>query len=534
MSRSGSSVNEGSKASNPPSDSHAWQGDREIEIKFKTDAAGMKHAAASRLLGAAGEAQVQNLRTIYFDTPSNDLRKHGIVLRIRKKGRAAPVLGFKSSAGKGGSPFARKEVEVRSRELRPNMALFENGTADELVAIVADRPLEQKFEMRVKRRIASVESGPSSIEVALDVGHIIAGKQRVLLREVELELKSGNEADLHDFAMQLSAELPLRLDFVAKSEKGFHAITREYLAPVKATAIKLDPKAMLDDMVVAVISSTLAHFVANWALLRANDSPESIHQMRVALRRMRSAFMMFKWAVPCPDIDVLRSEAKAIASAMGTARNCDAFRMAAEQGPLLHTDRPKGCDALFAALEKRRAVAYKDVRAMIESTGATLFVLKLQSFLVRRSWRNVATNADLPQAQPTAKEFAKATLDKLNGRVLKRGKGLSDLSDTQRHELRIALKNLRYGMDFCGELFGRHRPEPSYFKKISVLQDLLGAHNDVVSAKSLLDQLLTGLGPDAEKAAGFILGWYAREAVIADKKISKAWKKFKGTETFWT
>ena len=76
----------------------------------------------------------------------------------------------------------------------------------------------------------------------------------------------------------------------------------------------------------AVLSNTLRHFVANWAAIREAEDPTAIHQMRVALRRMRAALAMFKRALPCSEFDLLREEAKQIASALGPARDCDVFR----------------------------------------------------------------------------------------------------------------------------------------------------------------------------------------------------------------
>ena len=112
----------------------------------------------------------------------------------------------------------------------------------------------------------------------------------------------------------------------------------------------------------AVISNTLWHFVANWAALRGAQDPDAIHQMRVALRRMRAALAMFKRALPCSEFDFLRGEAKRIASALGPARECDVFRETAEGGPLAHPDRPENCNTLLAAIEERRIAAYEDAR----------------------------------------------------------------------------------------------------------------------------------------------------------------------------
>src|ERR1700675_3294484 len=113
------------------------QNEKEIEVKFTSDPAEWERIKNSQILAPVTEMRVQNLRAIYFDTPSDDLRKNGVVLRIRKKNRAAGVVDFKSADKNAESAFARKEVEVRSPDLQPNLALFAKSMAAALIRIVS-------------------------------------------------------------------------------------------------------------------------------------------------------------------------------------------------------------------------------------------------------------------------------------------------------------------------------------------------------------------------------------------------------------
>ena len=333
--------------------------------------------------------------------------------------------------------------------------------------------------------------------------------------------------------MSLADELPLRLDFVSKGERGFQAMSQG-AAAAKATPIAFAPGATLDDAVQAVLSNTLLHFVTNWAAIGGAEDPTAIHQMRVALRRMRAALAMFKRALPCSEFDLLREEAKRIASALGPARDCDVFVKWSEGGPLAHPDRPANCNTLLAAIEERRMAAYTDARSQLEDRDTTLFVLKVQSLLARRAWRNALSGPELAQLTAPAADFAQQVLDRLRNRALKRGKGLAELSDEARHDLRIVLKNLRYGAEFYRGLFGRRRDTQTYLRTISTLQDLLGAHNDAVTAKQFMSGLATPHDADAERALGFILGWQARGISLADAELGAAWKTFKQAKPFWS
>jgi len=507
-------------------------GRREIKVRFRTDRDGLKRAQASQVMASVSAPRTESIRSTCFDTASGDLRKNGIVLHIHRKGRGKPILGVKA-AQEGDGPLAGKQVEVPSADMQPDLSQFDEATASELSALVGSSPLAAQFETTIKRRTILVERGRSQIEVAFDDGVVAVASQSVPLTEIELELKSGDEPALYDLAMSLADELPLRLDFVSKGERGFQAMFGGASAAVKATPIQFAPGATLDDAVQAVLSNTLRHFVANWAAIREAEDPNAIHQIRVALRRMRAALAMFKRALPCSEFDLLREEAKCIASALGPARDCDVFRDTAEHGPLAHPDRPANCNTLLVAIEKRRITAYADARSQLEDRDTTLFVLKVQSLLARRAWRYALSGPELAQLTAPASDFAEQILDRLRNRALKRGKDLAQLPDEARHDLRIVLKNLRYGAEFYRGLFGRRRDVQTYLRTTSALQDLLGAYNDAVTAKQFMSGLATPHDADAEPAFGFILGWQARGASLADAELGAAWKTFKQAKPFW-
>jgi hypothetical protein len=69
---------------------------------------------------------------------------------------------------------------------------------------------------------------------------------------------------------------------------------------------------------------------------------------------------------------------------------------------------------------------------------------------------------------------------------------------------------------------------------VSTLQDLLGTHNDAVTARQFLSGLATTRDADAERASGFILGWQARGISLADAELGAAWKVFKQPKPFWS
>jgi inorganic triphosphatase YgiF len=501
---------------------------REVEVKFITDPAGLAAALASPLLHASGAAApARKLTTIYFDTPDFDLQQRRIALRVRRDGRKAPVMALKwSPVGEGA--FSRGEIEFPVTKLQPDLTLCQGEIGELARGLVGDKPLEAKYETRVSRIVRVVSHGATKIEAAFDEGLIVAGELTKPLCELELELKSGDARDLYEFAAVLSDNLPLRLDATSKAERAWRLATGILSTPIKIKPVALAPELMLDEAIARIIVSNCDHLVANFASLRESDDPESIHQMRVALRRLRAALAMFKRVIPCSEFDLFRAEARDLATAMGPARDSDALRELIEDGPLAHLGDKKNFTGLLGELEARRVEGYKDARALLESPLATGFILRLSAFVARRGWRNAISGPQFASLTEPVVVFATEALDRLYKRVLRRGKNLATLPDEERHQARIALKNLRYGAEFFAPCY--QREAAAFIRPMAVLQNLLGAHNDAASAEHFLS-----LPHDAEtaRAAGVVTGWFARGSLIADEKLAKTWKNFKQARPFW-
>ncbi|MFT3987141.1 CHAD domain-containing protein [Aestuariivirga sp.] len=506
----------------------AAPGGVETEVKFRASAQSLRDLLALPLFAGLAAGPSALLKTTYYDTADGDLIARKIVLRVRREGRGRPVLCVKLPPKD--NPFKRGEIEVPSPKGLADILLFDDEVSQKLADILNGKPLVSQFDTVVRRQLLHAGTDAAAIEMALDEGEVVAGRKRQPLAEVELELKSGEEASLYALAIQLAREAPLRLEFLSKSQRGFLLAQGKVPSPVKASPLRLEAGAV-DDGIAAILGNGLAHFTANWAALRAGEDVESVHQLRVALRRTRSALGVFSKFIPCAEFLSFRERAGGIAAQFGPARDCDVFEERLRAGPLSSGDRPSSADAVMARLKLAREKAYADARAVIEGEEATCFVLDIQAFLARRGW---ASAREESLGGITAEGFAASALEKLHKRVRKRGKGFAQLDDHARHRLRIALKNLRYGIEFFGGLFGHAKRQQSWLAVISDLQDRLGAHNDVVTARRLLGELTAGGGAEMSEAAGFILGWEAREAILAEKELGEAWDTLKAQEPFWT
>jgi triphosphatase len=498
---------------------------QEIEIKFSAAPQDFEAIKASPLLSAAAAWSTQSLRSVYYDTQDAALHAQGITFRVRMQRAKPHMMGFKSKA-KGGGPFGREEHEVPLPGARPDITLFDAAVADRLWQVIGEARLGPRLETIVERTMALLQHGGSIIEVALDKGHIAIGKTQHPLGEVELELRSGHERDLCDLALGLATALPLRLDFVSKGQKGITAWLGSKPSAVKATALEIDGNASLQQAIMAVISNSLGQITANWAGLQQGMEPELIHQFRVGLRRLRVALAVFAHGLADAGFEDLRSRAKTIQSALNLARECDVLI------EIIRSKALPDANQLLVLLEQRRSAAYAEVEAAIASQAATRLVIELRKLIASGMGEGISKRERKLLRKP-ARAFARKSLARLNAKALKRGERLAEKPDEELHDLRIALKNLRYGSEFFASLFDLPKRAKATIRAIAELQDVLGRINDGVGARHLLGQFAPPLPAEAERAIGHVLGWHARDRHAAHAELAQCWKHFTASKPFW-
>lgn len=454
---------------------------REVELKLECDGAGLMALMAHPLLGDVAAAEPQRLRTCYYDTPGRALREADLTLRIRTKdGRHVQTV--KAGSDQIGL-FDRAEWESEVPGDAPDPAAWAD-TAAEPVLAEAKEALEPLFTTVIARRVHPISFGESRIAVTLDDGRIESASGDALLCEVELELESGRVADLFSLAQALSEAAPLRLAVLSKSARGFAVLDREAPSPAKADAVDLSPEDDAGTVFRTVARACLRHLRINeTAFLYGPRDPSALHQMRVALRRLRSALSL---CAPLFEDDpralVLGDEIKRVTEPFGHARNLDVFLhdtlpVLAEHNP----DHP-GIAEIGEKARSAREEAYAAVNEILASAQWRGLLLDIAGWVEAGPW----TEQDA--ARQDGRHFAAGILDKARGRLKKRGRGLRHLDAHTRHRARISAKKLRYGAEFFGGLFPKakaQRRQKAFGSALSDLQDHLGTLNDIETARSL-------------------------------------------------
>jgi CHAD domain-containing protein len=162
-------------------------------------------------------------------------------------------------------------------------------------------------------------------------------------------------------------------------------------------------------------------------------------------------------------------------------------------------------------------------------------MLRLLRWFIAREWRDQQMSERTALLSAHIIEVAPDLIERHHRKARKRSKGFEDLTATQRHKLRIAVKHLHYTIEFLGTLFHKGRVR-KFVKFLKSLQDDLGHENDVRVAYDLVAQFQETTDHDAgaiNRAGGIVLGWHKRDLADREPKIKEHIRRFRKLNPFW-
>jgi len=479
----------------------------EVELKFQIPAG---DSSALRAALARGRTQGQRLQALYYDTADRALARAGMALRLRKEGRRW-VQTLKAGSGEH---FRRLESNVAAGSApgaqAPALDVRRHaGTeaGDALLALLheaGDPPLVLRYRSDIRRTRRDLRVPGATIEVALDEGEIVAGERRLPVRELEFELKRGSIASLFAVAGRWAARHALWLDVRSKAERGDRlADGRERGAAVKAVAPALTPRLPPADALRAMLRAASSQVLANAAEVADGAyEAEHVHQLRVGLRRLRSALRLFGDLSPAVDAGWQERLAEPFRR-LGVARDIDALNAS-----LLPRLREAGAPTLTLS-----APAADDAGALVRGAAFNALMLELLAFSAAPPHGN-----DEAQRLP---DIAAQRLQHLHRQTVRDAKRFAQLEVALQHRVRKRLKRLRYGLEFVSSLLPAKALQ-RYLEPLREAQDALGEYNDLVVARSLFEPRV---GDDPQ--AWFALGWIAAQRPVAARRCARALKALK-------
>ncbi|HXZ67956.1 MAG TPA: CHAD domain-containing protein, partial [Alphaproteobacteria bacterium] len=325
------------------------------------------------------------------------------------------------------------------------------------------------------------------------------------------------------------------LSLVSAAERGFRLLKGK--PPGKAPWIVLPREASSAEALSTILSSCLRHIALHAAEARKGESSETIHQIRVALRRLRAVLGDYSRAFACEELKTLSNRARDLALLLSPARDLDVFLSDILLPAREFVTHPGALDRLAENAQMRRKAAWATARAALDHADYRLFLIDVAAVALCGVPRFAADVA--PPASMTVRELAGHVLDRALHKVKNFGERLDELVTEERHEFRKRLKKLRYPAEFFASLF-EAKGTKKFFACLTDLQDDLGSLNDVATARALLHDMAQALASDDAKSeqqvamtAGEIIGWHSCMAERGLKRVAKHWAKFEDAPKFW-
>ncbi len=289
----------------------------------------------------------------------------------------------------------------------------------------------------------------------------------------------------------------------------------------KVTMIDLNKKMDVATACREIVKNCLQQLQDNTVgFLDGEEDCEYLRQMRVGIRRMRSAFSVFSHAFGNTIFSDIIRELRWLSGELGPARNWDVFVLEMLPPVVNALSSKYDFTKLMQASEILRRKNRERAVTATESQRFKVLLLKLGAVLSSDTW---------PQkdASPVG-DFADLILEKCYRNFEKSGRRVTTLDAKKLHALRIDGKKLRYAAEFFSPLYSA-RAVRAFLSAMSGLQDALGAVNDAATTNHLLEEL-----PNVDPGAFCLVkGWMACESVQRISRLGPQWVKFNTIDPFW-
>ena len=501
---------------------NAIQATKETERKYEA-ADRVRLADPSRLLGGdRGVApEEQRLDAVYFDTPDLRLARAGITLR-RREGGSDAGWHLKLPAG----PDSRDELRVPLGRARRNppaelTRLTRVHTRGSRVQPVV------RLRTRRRRWPLTDQAGRALAEFVEDrvTAHTLGSSTEASTwREFEVELAEHGSPKLLD---RIEKRL---IKAGARRSGSVSKLNRALAGRLPDNPPQADEARSAGDVVLAYLREQ-AEKMRRFDPLVRQDAPDSVHQMRVASRRMRSALQAYRRVVDRDATRPLTDELKWLAGELAPARDTEVM---AERFSEMVDDLPAelvlgpvsaGLDRTFA---RRQATARERALAALDSDRYLALHDSIDALL-----------ADPPLTgraeRPAKRELVKG-VRRAYHRTQRRMDAVDqepdgETRDTALHETRKAAKRLRYAAEAARPAVGK--PAKRLRKDLKPVQSLLGNHQDSVVARPVLREL--GAQAVQEGGNGFthglLLGLEEARARRAERRLPERWKRLQKRKT---
>jgi len=507
----------------------------QIETEWQFDAADLeqvedwlKHLPPEGPVRVGPETTVRHGDT-YFDTSDGRFFQAGFALRLRVRAGGGD-FSLKELARPEGSLATRREITQHASEVNLSSILRIDGPVAQRVRLLANpEELAPVTEIRtVRTSLPLILQGGEEGEIALDRSALIdrLGSQLAFLTRVEVEVQPESVEAFRGFVHELTESCGLIPARESKFEWALHQIGEKPGQDPDLGPITVDASLSVGELAFAILRTHYASVLRHEPGTLLGENPDHLHDMRVAIRRMRAALRLFAGAFDPHEVSTLRAELQKIGSALGGVRDLDVQIEQMERWKEhVVTADPKALDPLIDLLRKNREAAREEMIRLLQSASYR----RLRGFMIHRLQTG-------PDARTQAGAFpilvvGFALLENSRRKVIRDGKriGLSS-PPAEYHRLRIRCKRFRYALEFLEGVYGPSvRPT---IRTLVELQDLLGLHQDaqvsIGALRALSENKVATLSPPSLLALGEVTQLCSAQAERMRQQFPSVFRRLRG------
>ena len=273
----------------------------------------------------------------------------------------------------------------------------------------------------------------------------------------------------------------------------------------------------VSEVVCRAIGQSYERLVEHEAELRLDDDPESVHQARVATRRLRSDLRTFEQFVDPQWAADLRAELRWLGSELGAVRDIevqrDRLRAHAGRLPPVEADAAR---RVLRRLDADRAAEKSELIAMLNQTRYA----QLRTQLAAAACYPTFTEAARENARDALVPVVRARAKKVRGAVRRLG---DNPPDEALHAVRVRAKQCRYAAEACAPALGK--PARRLARSMTKVQDVLGEHHDAVVASAWLAKTADECSAGEAYAIGMLAQIEREAAAIARAEFPAVWRR---------
>jgi triphosphatase len=482
-----------------------------MELELHLDPDDAQRLRRLPLLARATRGPARAQRIIWHDGPGNALAARGLALaRERNVWRLERLVPDDAD---GWPPAAPAPVLAQATEL----AELGADLPEPLAPVVAFAGRRQAFAVET-------DSGPVTLDLIRGTLRAVTAEQtasRVLL--------SGEPPAVLRLALALAEEVRAEVPVATLAGEGLAAARADTPVPRRLGVILADQIGVAEAFSRVLARLTEAVLYHAPAVAQDTGGPEPVHQMRVALRRLRSAMSLFRRTFDCPELHTAATALKELSARLGPTRDWDVFLAETMAGVSAMFPEEPRLAKLEAAARRRRRECHAALRDFLLSAAFRQLGIVLAWLAGTDCWYPV-----LPEGvdQPVSlQDFASGELDRRLHKLVAKD-DLAGMAAPDQHALRLKAKRMRYAAEIFAPLYSGKAPR-RFIRRLAEVQEELGLLNDRASAEKLLAELGGPQGRHAY-AAGLVLGVAAAGAMTdVLPRATRRWEKFQRAAPFW-